>query len=183
MRRRILGWMLLIVVALANSCSNTTKQNQDRKLRTENKILQKEDGTISLNLDKADCYSDIVHPSSNTAEWSVVVSKSGRYDVWLSSATKDTNDLHYSNAVMFNIQDKRLEARPECDRIVHNSNEVSYPYFRADSFMGSLYIQDTGLHNVQVISDKILPEDHIYDESSVADYTKLLSVFLTPIAP
>ena len=29
-----------------------------------------------------------------------VVSKSGRYDVWLSSATIDTTDLKYKNSVL-----------------------------------------------------------------------------------
>jgi len=171
------------MVAFAYSCSNTAKQNQTGISKAENKILQKDDGTISLKLEKADCYSDIMHPSSNTAEWNVVVSKSGRYNVWLSSATKDTNDLHYNNAVMFNFQDNRLLTHPECDKVVHDSSDVSYPYFRADSFMGSLYIQDTGLYNIQVISDKILPEENINDVSSVSEYTKLLSVFITPIAP
>ena len=173
-------WMVLIVVAFVSSCSNTAKQNQTGISKDENKILQKDDGTISLNLDKADCYSDILHPSSNTAEWNVVVSKSGRYNVWLSSAAKDTNDLHYNNAVMFSLQDKRLQTHPECDKVVHNSSDVSYPYFRADSFMGSLYIQDTGLYNIQVISDKIVPQMSKGGESSALENTKLLSVFLTP---
>ncbi len=75
MKRRVLVWMILIMVAFVYSCSNTAKQNHTGILRSENKILQKDDGTISLKLDKADCYSDIVHPSSNTAEWNVVVSK------------------------------------------------------------------------------------------------------------
>jgi hypothetical protein len=65
----------------------------------QNKILQQEDGTISLKVDKADCYQDKVNPSSNTAEWNVRVSKSGRFNVWLSSATKDTTDLKYDNSV------------------------------------------------------------------------------------
>lgn len=183
MRRRVFIWVILIMVMAAYSCSNTSKKNQAGITGVEKKILQKEDGTISLMLEKADCYSDVVHPSSNTAEWNVLVSKSGRYNVWLSSATKDTNDLHYSNAVMFSFDDKRLQAHPECDKVVRNSSDVSYPYFRADSFMGLLYIQDTGLYNIQVISDKILPEANIDAGSAGSENTKLLSVFLTPIAP
>lgn len=147
----------------------------------QSKIMQQEDGTISLIVDKADCYQDIVNPSSNTAEWNVVVSKSGRFNVWLSSATKDTTDLKYNSSVMISILDNRLEARPACDKIIHNSSDVTYPYFRADSFIGSLYIQDTGLYNIQIISEKIVQKDIRKGESSASENSKLLSVFLTPI--
>jgi phenolic acid decarboxylase len=54
--------------------------------------------------------------------------------------------------------------------------DVSYPYFRADSFLGSLYIQDTGLYNVQIISEKILPKESKKD----LENSKFLSVFLKP---
>jgi hypothetical protein len=83
--------------------------------------------------------------------------------------------------VRLNILDNRLEAHPECDKIIRNSSDVKYPYFRADSFMGSLYIQDTGLYNIQVISDKIIPTDSRKGEASFSENSKLLSVFLTPI--
>jgi hypothetical protein len=46
--------------------------------------------------------------------------------------------------------------------------------------MGSLYIQDTGVYSVQVISDKILPKDFNGSGSSADDQTKILSVSLTP---
>ena len=87
----------MIGVALFYSCKNEVKQsgNKSASATTENKILQQADGTISLKVDKADCYQDMSNPSSNTAEWNVVVSKSGRFNVWLSSATKDTTDLKY----------------------------------------------------------------------------------------
>ncbi len=65
--------------------------------------MQQPDGTISLQLDKADRYSDIQDPSENTAEWNVVVSKSGRYNVWLSSATRDTTDLNYKSKVLVSV--------------------------------------------------------------------------------
>jgi hypothetical protein len=150
-------------------------------MRDDNKILQQADGTISLKVDKAECYQDKVNPASNTAEWSVMVSKSGRYNVWLSSATKDTTDLKYENSVRLNILDNRLEARPACDKVFQNSGDVSYPYFRADSFMGSLYLQDTGVYYIQVISEKILPKEDQASQTSFEDNSKLLSVFLTPI--
>jgi hypothetical protein len=180
MRRNILVWMIMIGVTLFYSCNNTTEKT-DKNTIGENKVKQQADGTISLKVDKAECYHDTLNPSSNTAEWNVVVSKSGRFDVWLSSATKDTTNLQYKNSVMLSILDNHLEARPACDKIIQNSGDVKYPYFRADSFIGSLYIQDTGLLNIQIISDKILPEDYYNNESTVDSNTKILSVFLTPI--
>lgn len=180
MRRKYFVWMIMIGVAFFYSCKNEVKPTTDKNNSDENKILQEQNGTISLKVDNAECYHDMVNPSSNTAEWNVFVSKSGRFDVWLSSATKDTTNLKYKNSVMLNIHENRLEARPLCDRIIHNSSEVSYPYFRADSFIGSLYIQDTGLYNIQLISEKIIPKNYNSDDSSVADNSKLLSVILTP---
>jgi hypothetical protein len=110
----------------------------------------------------------------------MVVSKSGRYDVWLSSSTIDTVNLRYKNSVLLSIRDNRLEAMPIVSRVIQNSDDVSRPYYQADSFMGSLYIQDTGLYNVQVISDRILPKDLRPKASSADEQTKILSVSLTP---
>jgi hypothetical protein len=181
MCRKLLGLLILTGILLFYSCKNSGEKKETKNKIVQNKILQQSDGTISLKVDKADCYQDMLNPSSNTAEWNVVVSKSGRFNVWLSSATKDTTDLKYNNSVMLSILDNRIEARPACDKIIHNSSDVTYPYFRADSFLGSLYIQDTGLYNIQIISEKIVPKDIKKAESSGSDNSKLLSVFLTPI--
>ena len=150
--------MVLIGVALIVSCNNGVRSDENANVVAENKILQQKDGTISLKIDKAECYHDMVNPSSNTAEWNIVVSKSGRYDVWLSSATMDTTDLKYKNSVLLSINDNRFETLPIVNKVVQNSSDVSRPYYQADSFMGSLYIQDTGVYSVQVISDRILPK-------------------------
>jgi len=163
------------------SCNNIGEEKEAKNKIFQNRILQQEDGTISLKVDNADCYEDMINPSTNTAEWNVVVSRSGRFNVWLSSATKDTTDLKYRSSVMFSILDNRLEALPSCDKIIYNSSDVAYPYFRADSFIGSLYIQDTGLFNIQIISEKIVPGDVKKEGSSVSLNSKLLSVFLTPV--
>jgi hypothetical protein len=181
MKRKYFAGILMIGVVLFCSCNTTGEQKKAAGKTAQNTILQQKDGTISLKVDKAECYHDVVNPSSNTAEWNFVVSKSGRYNVWMSSATKDTTNLQYNNKVMLSLLDNRLEVKPGCDKIVHNSSDVSYPYFRADSFVGSLYIQDTGLYYIQVISEKILPDDSKNDKSSSTDNTKFLSVFLTPI--
>ncbi len=173
---------MVIVVVSVYSCNNSAKPDKNVAKNVENKVLQQSDGSIKLKVDKAECYSDSENPASNTAEWNVLVSKSGRFDVWLSSATKDTTDLKYKNNVSLSILDNRLEARPACDNVFRNSTDVTYPYFRTDSFIGSIFIQDTGLYNIQLISEKILPKNLGTAESSSDDNSKLLSVSLNPAA-
>jgi hypothetical protein len=178
MRRSIFAFIGLGSILLW-SCGHLgdTKNLKD----AENRITQQEDGTISLKLEKAACYSDVVNPSSNTAEWNVVISKPGRFKVWLSSATKDTTDLSYANSVKISLMDNQLEVNPVCDKIVQNSSDVPYPYFRADSYMGSFYISEPGEYNIQVISEKVTSKNARSQSSSPADNTKLMSVILTPM--
>lgn len=147
----------------------------------ENRILQQEDGTVSLALDQAACYSDVVDPSINTAEWYVVISKPGRYKVWLSSATKDTMDLSYANPVRISLSDKQLEVDPACDNIIENSGDVPRSYFRADSYMGSIYIAEPGEYNLQVISEKVIAKNIRSQNTLLSDDTMLMSVQLTPL--
>jgi hypothetical protein len=180
MKKDLFVWMMLMGVGFLVSCNNAVRSDENRNIVAENKILQQNDGTISLKIDKAECYHDMVNPSSNTAEWNVVVSKSGRYDVWLSSATRDTTDLRYKNSVLLSIRDNRLETLPIVNRVVQNSRDVSSPYYQADSFMGSLYIQDTGMYSVQVISDRVLPKEFRNSGPSSDDKSTILSVSLTP---
>jgi hypothetical protein len=177
-RRTRFGLSTIACISLLISCKNITPEI---KLAGET-IRQHEDGTISLKLDKADCYTDMDDRADNTAEWNVVVSKSGRYNVWITSATLDTNDLKYRNPVMVNVQDKMIQARPDCDKIFMNSSDVPSPYFRADSFIGSLYLQDTGQFYIQVTSEMILPKDYKVTGSSATDIAKLISVSFTPVA-
>jgi hypothetical protein len=180
MKNDLFVWMVLIGVTLIVSCNNAVRSEENRNVVAEDKILQQKDGTISMKIDKAECYHDMVNPSSNTAEWNVVVYKSGRYDVWLSSATVDTTDLKYKDSVLLSIRDNRFETLPIVNRVVQNSSDVSRPFYQTDSFMGSLYIQDTGVYSVQVISDRILPKDFKSGGSSRDYLTKILSVSLTP---
>jgi hypothetical protein len=177
MKRLLLGLATIAGISLFfTSCNNTKPKNN----MTAQAIRQRADGTISLKLDNADCYAKMTDRSDNTAEWNVVVSKSGRYNVWISSATLDTTDLKYKSSVMVNVQDKMIEAHPDCDKIVLNSSDVPYPYFRADSFIGSLYLQDTGQFYIQVKSEMILPKDYRINRSSAADIAKLISVSFMP---
>lgn len=145
-------------------------------------VLQQDDGTLSLKMESAALYNDVIDPSSNTAEWNVQVSKPGRFRVWLSSATRDTTALDYDNPVKINLMDNEINVNPACDKVVLNSGEVSYPFFRADSYAGSLYISEPGVYNIQVISEKVLPKDALAQNSQAAgDGTRLMSVILTPM--
>jgi hypothetical protein len=81
---------------------------------------------------------------------------------------------------LLSIRDNRLETLPIVNRVVQNSADVSSPYYQADSFMGSLYIQDTGMYSVQVISDRVLPKKFRPSGSSPDDFSTILSVSLTP---
>jgi hypothetical protein len=170
-----LALVVIISATLLLSCNNAQTNNSD--FFPKNKITQQPNGSIALHVEEAECYRDEDDPSTNTAEWNVVVSKSGRFDVWLSSATIDTVELGYKNKVLLNVHNNVLEIKPVANKVVKNAAEVKSPYFRADSFMGSMHIQDTGLYLVQIISDKILSDD-IHE---VNEKTKLLSVILTPV--
>jgi hypothetical protein len=146
-----------------------------------NRILQQNDGTVSLILDKAERYSDVANPSNNTADWNIVISKPGRFKVWLSSATKDTSNLNYASSVRISLLDDQLEANPACDKVMKNSKEVHYPYYRTDSYMGSVYVSEPGEYNLQVISDKVMEKKAATQNTTMADDTKLMSVILTPM--
>ncbi len=182
MGRKYFVWLILPVIALVISCKQKGEMSLAVNNKSEqNKILQEADGTISLKVDNADCYNDLTNPGNNTAEWNVIVSKSGRFSVWLSSSTRDTTDLQYQNSVMVSLLDDRLEAQPECDRIIQNSSDVSYPYYRADSYVGQVYIQNPGEYNIQVISEKVFSKENLKENTTLKDQSRLLSVFFTPL--
>jgi hypothetical protein len=181
MRRFIFSVPVLAVLLITYSCSNTGNNQGKTASSAKNKITQKEDGTIDLQIKKAFCYNDKINPSCNTAEWNIVVSKPGRYKVWLSSATIDTMDLQYNSTVKISLENERIDVRPGRDKVVLNASDVEFPYFRADSFMGTFYIQEPGEYNVQVISEKVVSQSDNNQGSSVNDHTKLMSVFLTPM--
>jgi hypothetical protein len=180
MEKRNFTFIISLVTILVWSC---VYQRNTKDLQVaENGVLQQEDGTVSLKLDKAACYSDEVNPSNNTAEWNIVISKPGRFKVWLSSATKDTTDLSYANSVRISLSDDHLVVNPACDKIVQNSHDVPYPYFRADSYMGSFYLSEPGEYNIQVISEKVIAKNTGTKNASPTDDTILMSVMLTPMA-
>ena len=178
MIRKIFAGLVILMIALwsCNSKSESKKIGGGDDL-----IIQQEDGTLSLKLEKAACYSNVSDPSSNTAEWNVVISQPGRYKVWLSSATKDTLDLDYNNSVRISLLDNQLEVNPECDKIVQNSGDVTYPFYRADSYMGSFYISEPGEYSIQVISEKVISKEVRNQTAYLSDDTRLMSVILTPM--
>jgi len=167
-----------LVTILAGSCGQ--QGNTKIAEETDNRIVQQADGTVSLKLEKAVCYSDALNPTNNTADWNVVISKPGRFKVWLTSATKDTSDLSYSSSVKVNILDDHMEVDPGVDKIVQNSGDVPKSYFRADSYVGSFYVPEAGEYNVQVISDKVLAKNGGSKGNPQIDDTMLMSVVLTP---
>jgi hypothetical protein len=178
MRSRFIPIIIGLIAVLTWSCGQqgSTKNSQE----ADNRIVQQADGTVSLKIEKAVCYSDAVNPSNNTADWNVVISKPGRFKVWLSSATKDTSKLKYSNSVKVNILDDHLEVTPAVDKIVQNSGDVPNSYFRADSYVGSFYVSEPGEYNIQVISDKVVAKNNSSNNMPHVEDTMLMSVILTP---
>jgi hypothetical protein len=179
MKRKFIAIFLGQALILACSCGRLESKKETRE--SENRILQQEDGIVALKLDKAGFYCDLANPSNNTADWNVVISKPGHYKVWLSSATKDTSELNYTNSVRISLLDNQLLAKPECDKVIHNSEEVNYPYFRADSYMGSVYVSEPGEYNIQVISEKVVATTTESQKTNPVEDTRLISIILTPM--
>jgi hypothetical protein len=169
----------LILISVLHSCNNNVN-NRD-SVNSEKKISPQKDGSYILKLEDAACYSDRGNPSDNTAEWKFVVPEPGRYKVWLSSATRDTINLSYENVVKINLLDNHLEKNPECDKIVRNSGDVSYPYFRTDSYMGSLNFPEAGEYNIQVISEKVITKEIRSQNNINKENTRLMSLMLVPM--
>jgi hypothetical protein len=131
-------------------------------------------------MDKAGLYIDENNPLNNTAEWDVEISKPGTYKVWLSNATRDTLDLRYPDKVRVNLSDSQLEGIPACDKIISNSEDVSYPYFRADSYMGFVNISEAGMYNVQVVSEMVIAKVPEKQSRSFTGKTILIGIMLSP---
>ncbi len=172
----LLSIVFQVIFLAAVSCNNSKESASQ-----EGKIPPQEDGSFLLKLDDAACYNDVTNPSGNTAEWTFIVPGAGRYKVWLSSATTDTIHLGYSGSVKISLLDHHIEKIPECDTIIRNTNEVSYPYFRTDSYMGSFYFPEPGEYNIQVISEKVIAKESGSQISSQQIDTKLMSLMLIPM--
>jgi len=149
-----IGYFLLLLGGILAGCGNSA----DNKMGLDNRrIVQHENGTLLLSIDDADCYNDNTNPIANTAEWNAFFVKSGRYDIWLLSATRDTMSLNYRNPVHLHFNDINIDANPRCDNIIVDAENIPDSYFMANSYIGTVYIQDTGAIDVQFISEQILP--------------------------
>ena len=158
-----IGYFLLLLGGILAGCGNAP----NNKIGLDNnRIVQHENGTLLLSIDDANCYSDNTNPIANTAEWNAFIVKSGRYDIWLASATRDTMSLNFRNSVHLNFNDIYIDANPSCDHIIVNAENIPDSYFMANSYIGTVYIQDTGAIDVQFISEQILPKsEHNYVDS------------------
>ncbi|MBO7522263.1 MAG: hypothetical protein J6T30_00215 [Bacteroidales bacterium] len=164
------GIILLLSLLVMTSCKVRHSEPLSENIHL-NCVTQDVDGTLLLKLDDAECYSDMSNPIYNTAEWKTRIVKSGRYDIWLSSATHDTTSLHYVNTVRLNVKNTELNVKPKCDKISDNSA----PLFTAESYLGTVYLPDTGIVDVQIICEQIVP-------AGFTDYieSKFVSLFFTP---
>jgi hypothetical protein len=178
LRRKLAQSITVSIIIICTSCGHSGNR---KGLVSSEKITQQADGTISLKLEKASFYKCETDPSNNTAEWNFVVSKPGTYGVWLSTATTDTMNLRYPTSVKINLQDERIEANPVGDKIVLNAGDVKYPYFRADSYMGTFYIEQPGEYSIQVINEKVVPDNVKSDVAKSENTTRMMSVVLTPM--
>ena len=96
---------LLVVLASIFFC-NCSHVSEKNNVKVSYELTrQQADGMVSLRLANAGYYNDTKNPSYNTAEWNVVISSPGAFEVWLSSATRDTSNLNYPNSVKVNLPD------------------------------------------------------------------------------
>jgi len=167
--------LVIISVLLIYGCNNSEDREEEI---TADDIIQNQNGNIILSLKDAYLLSDKDNPHRNTAEWGFTVNSKGRYEVWLSSFTKDTMNLSYLEPVIVHFGDKKLESQPVGNKIVLDDDHVSEPYFRADSRLGSILIEDSGHYNIQIISEKVLPS--MGSKLSVNANTILDQIILKP---
>ncbi len=161
-----MSFLLLLLAGIIAGCSSSANEKTGLDALDQDRIVQHENGTLLLSIDDADCYSDENNPVANTAEWNAFIKKTGRYDIWLASATRDTISLNYRNSVHLNFKDINIDANPRCDDILTGVSDLPESYYMANSYIGTVYIQDTGAIDVQFISEQILPESsHNYADS------------------
>ncbi len=172
--------MALATIIYFAGCNRESKSTSEN-ITNEKEIVQQSDGQIQLNIEDAYLLSDEDNPSSNTAEWRIKVLNKGRYEVWLTSLTQDTMDLHYEAPVIVNFEDKKITGKPIGNEIVLDDNDVHTPYFRADSKLGSIYIEDPGQYNIQVVSDKLRKGSVSAQAAIQGSQTILRSLVLKPL--
>jgi len=178
MRRIRFYFFIIFFVITGSGCGDRSKEAISDQ--TISNITEQEDGSIILNLKEAYLLQDSLNPEMNTAEWSLIIKNRGRYELWISSFTKDTMDLKYDSPVIVNFGDKKISANPVGNEIVLNAPDTGEIYFRADSKLGSVYVDKPGNYNVQVVSANVRD---IRDNGSLAGtmHTQMRSLILKPM--
>lgn len=171
-------YCLLLLIIIAGGCVN--KQADDLNKQKVPGITEQEDGSIVLDLEKAYLLQDSLHPDMNTAEWAFRVESTGRYELWLSSFTRDTMNLHYEVPVIINFEQKRIRANPIGNEIILDTPGTGKDYYRADSRLGSLYIDSPGDYRIQIVSAKVRPCEDFSNRSGLR-HTELRSLILKPM--
>lgn len=177
MKAVLLGLVMVFSMTACNDSGGTGKEG--KQSRSENSAAKSE-GVI-LRISDAALIQVDSNPRYNTAEWHFMVQKAGRYDVWLSSLTRDTMHLKFDDNVIITAGDSRLDKKPIGDEIVTGDNSVKAPWYRADSHMGSIFFSKPGEYQVQVISDKVERYASDLSDLSVDKGTLISSLILKPM--
>jgi hypothetical protein len=166
----------MIFLLALTSCADRGVADYDKTGKSGDAISR--DGVITLLITEADLIQVDSNPQYNTAEWSFVVKNPGRYDIWLSSLTRDTLHLRYKENVTITAGDSRIEKKPVGDKIVTDDPKVKKPWYRADSHMGSVFFSEAGEYQVQVISDGVI--SHFSDTSRISNdnHTRINSLII-----
>jgi len=181
MKRRIIVAFVLGVAIFSGlvSCKNDAGINgHEGKNRKGDALVEGE--AVVLNIGEAELIQVDNNPQYNTAEWLFRVEKPGRWDVWLSSLTIDTSQLHFAENVIITAGETKLEKKPVSDRVVTDDKSFSGPWYRADTHMGSVFFSKPGEYQVQVISDKVEPHCTDLSQLSIDKHTLINSVILKP---
>ena len=180
MKRIFFAAVVLGVVVFSGltSCKHDTSLNGQEGKNRRGAAVEGE--AVVLSIGEAELIEVDDNPQYNTAEWLFKVEKPGRWDVWLSSLTVDTTQLHFAENVIITAGETKLEKKPVSDRIVLGDRSITGPWYRADSHMGSVFFSKPGEYQVQVISDKVEPHSSDLSQLSIAKHTLINSVILKP---
>ncbi len=135
---------------------------------------------IVLKIEEAQLLEVEDKPQYNTAEWVFKVDKPGRWDVWLSSLTLDTLQLHFEGDVIITAGDTKIVKKPVRDRVVTEDKSITMPWYRADSHMGSVFFSKPGEYQVQVISDRVEPHSSDLSQLGIDKQTLINSLIMKP---
>lgn len=180
MRRTIyfsLGFIFIIIISAACGEGKPESSTEDQL----SYITSQEDGSIVLDLEKAYLLQDSLHPDMNTAEWFFRVKEKGRYELWLSSYTRDTMNLRYDSPVYINFRDKKIKAESIIgNEIVLDTPNIGNMYYRADSRLGSVYVEKAGDYNIQISGSQVRPCE-VSSQNTSSRHTELRSLILKPM--